>query len=128
MTNEQYEANERNEAFRRTMEIERAPLSDRREARAEWLEAMKSPALVAERIEWLLDGHYGYGQMVEAKGILGRTRMNREAALCQLIARYEWMCPAKFAAEAWKSLTDAQKADLSVAVINVINNAAKEGV
>ena len=119
----EYEANEAKEAYRRTLEIERAPIADRKAARDDWFTAMKDPSIVAERLEWLIDGNYGYGQMMEAKGILSRPRMNREAALCQLIARYEWLCPARFAAEAWNALDQSQKAALSAAVAKVIADA-----
>jgi hypothetical protein len=125
-TQAEYEAREANEAHRRTMEIERAPLKDRKEARAEWLEAMRDPSLVAERISWLIDGNYGYGQMQQAKRVIANKRLNREAALCQLIARYEWMCPGNFAADAWKSLSKAEQAALSVAIAKEISDAEAE--
>jgi len=124
MTNEEYETQMAREAHNRTMEIERAPLADRKTARADWLDAMRNPSLVAERIEWLLSGDYGYGQMVQARNVIAHPRMNREAALCQLVARYEWRCPARFAAEAWHQLTKDEQTSLTIAVTNVVINAS----
>lgn len=127
MTNEEYDKRERDEAFARTMEIERAPLADRREARKEWAEAMRDPELVAERISWLLAGHYGYGQMQQAKAALANKRLNREAALTQLVARYEWLCPGNFARDAWNDLTRAEQKAISAAVAKVIVDAETDG-
>jgi hypothetical protein len=78
----EYEVRSMNEAFRREQEIERAPLSERKEAQAGFLEAMRGdPALVAERISWLLDGNYGHGEMMRARRVVENPRMNRRAAL-----------------------------------------------
>jgi hypothetical protein len=123
----EYERRERMEAIRREQEVERAPLRDRKEAQQSFLEAMRErPAIVASRIGWLLDGNYGYGPMVMAKQVLGSPRMNREAALTQMIAVHEWMVPRRMAAEAWKKLTSAEKASLSEAVAEEIREAEEE--
>ena len=62
-----YEQNELASASRRMAEIESSPLPERKEGCANFLEAMRDdPALIAERIGWLFDGNYGYGEMLKA--------------------------------------------------------------
>jgi hypothetical protein len=117
----EYENRMFREAARREQEIDRAPLRDRKEAQGKFLSAMATnPAVVAERIGWLIDGNYGYGEMKMARRVVGSPRMNREAALTQLAAVYEWMCPRHMAVDAWKKLTPPQKKALSAAVEVVI--------
>lgn len=126
-TQEQYERNERMSAHNHLQEIERAPLSDRKEAQRDFARVMgEDPALLAERLGWLIDGNYGYGEMGMAKQIVAHPRMNREAALTQLVGAFEWQCPQRMTADAWKKLTSDQKAVLSAAVDVVIKAAEKE--
>ena len=123
-----YESSESRRAMLDEQRIERAPLRDRREAQAAFLEAMASdPAVVAERIAWLIDGNYGYGQMQMARQVVASPRMNREAALTQLVAVYEWQCPRRMAVDAWKKLTSAQKKALSAAIEVVVAEAERAG-
>ncbi len=123
----EYESNERLRAIRDESRIAKAPLADRKEAQAAFYEAMATdPAIVAERISWLIDGNYGYGQMQMAKQVVGSPRMNREAALTQLVAVFEWQCPRRMAIDAWKKLTGPQKKALSAAIAVVINNVDAE--
>lgn len=107
-------------------EIEGAPLEERREAREAFYQAMRDPALVAERIGWLIDGNYGQGQMLQALRVLASPRMNRRAALTHMVGLYEWRCPGAFAAEAWKRLTASEKRALDAAVDVVIEHAEQE--
>ena len=87
-------------------------------------EAMaEDPATVAERISWMLDGNYGYGQMVMAKEAVAAKRMNREALLTQMVGVFEWQCPRDMSRAAWTKLTPAQKKALSAAVAVVIKHA-----
>jgi len=120
----EYENSERRRAMLDEQRIERAPLADRREAQADFLAAMASdPATVAERISWIIEGNYGHGQMLMARQVVASPRMNREAALTQLVAVFEWQCPRRMAVEAWKKLTPAQKKALAAAVDVVVRNA-----
>jgi len=107
-------------------EVNQAPLSERQEARAEFLEAMKDPALVAERVGWMIDGNYGEGTMLYAKRIIASPRMNRRAALTHLVAIHEWKCPGNFAIDAWKKLTGPEKKQLDAALDVVIEAAEEE--
>lgn len=122
----QYEARALREAHAKDREVESAPLAERKEAMAAFLEAMKDPALVAERLGWLFDGNYGYGEMKRAKEILSRPRMNRRAALTHLIGVYEWQCPPVMAIAAWKKLSKAEQSLLDRAIDIVISEAEKE--
>jgi hypothetical protein len=120
---EEYEQREVRAAQQRIREVEKAPLADRKEAAAEFLEAMRDPNLVGERIGWLLNGTYGYGPMVLAKRILGSPRMNRRAALTHMIGAFEWQTPGAMAIAGWKKLTKSQQAALDRAVDAEIRDA-----
>lgn len=123
----EYERREFQEANRRLSEVERAPLADRKEAAAEFFEAMRDhPDLVAERVGWLLGGNYGYGQMQMAKRVLGSPRMNRVAALTQMVAAFEWSAPGAMTRAALKKLTKGQQAALDRAVREAIADAERE--
>jgi hypothetical protein len=127
-SNAEYESSERRQAMLEEQRIERESLRDRKEAQAAFLEAMaRDPATVAERISWLIDGNYGYGQMQMARQVVGSPRMNREASLTQLVAVFEWQCPRRMAVDAWKKLTPAQKKALSAAITVVVENAEQAG-
>ena len=127
MDDREYESNELRRARVDEQHIDQAPLSERKEAREAFHRDMAAaPEIVAERIGWMLDGNYGYGQMLMAKQILAAKRMNREAALTQLISVFEWQCPRRMGVEAWKTLTPAQKKSLSAAVAVVIAEAEKQ--
>lgn len=126
MMNAEYERKATGEAHSRRMEIEGAPLSERKEAQGEFFEIMKrDPALVAERLGWLIDGNYGYGEMQLAKQVVVSPRMNRRASLTQLVGLYEWQVPAVMVNASWKKLTGAEKAALDAAV-DVVIEAAEE--
>lgn len=120
----EYEQRELREANQRLAKVERAPLADRKEASTEFFAAMRDhPDLVAERVGWLLDGNYGYGQMLLAKRVLGSPRMNRSAALTQMVAAFEWSSPGAMTRAAWKKLTKGQQAALDRAVQGAIRDA-----
>lgn len=120
----EYERRELADAHRKLDELRRAPLSDRKEAQEEFLKVMREdPELVAERVGWLLGGNYGYGSMVMAKRVLGSPRMNRSAALTQMIGAFEWMAPEDMVRAAWKKLSASEKAALESAVQGAITSA-----
>jgi len=114
------------EALAHTRQIENAPLRDRQDACKDFAEALKDPALIGERIGWLIDGNYGHGEMLKAKQIIASPRMNRRAALTHLIGVYEWQCPGEMGVRAWKKLTSAEKKNLDDAIDIVIEAAEKE--
>jgi len=124
---QEYEINERREAQRKEIEVEKAPLVDRKEAQASFLDAMANyPETVAERIGWAIGGNYGYGAMRIAKEIVGNRRTSREAALNLLIGVHEWQTPRAMGIAAWKKLTPAQKKKLDKLIKAEIRDAERE--
>lgn len=114
MSDYEYERREAQEFQRQLREPDRDSLQERRESCAEFLDAMKNrPDVVAERVDWLLAGNYGYGAMKAAREVVSRTRMNREAWLVHTVAAVEWKCPQRMAIASWKKLSPAEKAALS---------------
>lgn len=105
----EYENRERRQFHADLERNERAPLADRREARAEFAEALKNPDLIGERVHWLIQGNYGYGSYRAAREVCKNKRMNREAWLCTTIANLEWQCPVRWASAEFMKLTDDQK-------------------
>ncbi len=123
MENKEYEYQERIRLNKQIRYIESAPIAERREARQDWTEAMKDPANVANRIDWLLDGSYGYGSYIVAREVLTRTRMNRVAFFAQLLAALEYRCPANFARAAWNRLSENEQKAVNAAIGAVIEDA-----
>ncbi len=117
----QYESRERAEFNQLVRSKDKESLTERQEARDEFLGAMaERPGTVGERIEWLLDGNYGYGGMLIAKEVIANKRMNREAWLVGHVGAIDWNCPIAFGLGAWKKLSKAQKDALSAAVKRAI--------
>lgn len=124
----EYERRELSDAHKKLVEFQRAPMASRKEAQAAFFEAMRSaPELVAERLGWLLDGSYGYGAMLLAKGVLGRPRMNRSAALTQMVGAFEWQSPEDMSRASWNKLSASEKARLESAVQATIARAESAG-
>lgn len=122
----EYERRERQEAQQLLAEIRRQPLSDRKEAQESFLEAMRDPALVAERLGWLLNGSYGYGAKMMAQQVMKSPRMNRSAALTQMVGAFEWRVPEDMVRTAWKKLSAGEKAALERAVQAAIKRGETE--
>jgi hypothetical protein len=123
----EYEQREIREAQAQQRAVAKAPLAERKEAQLDFFKAMRDqPRLVGERVSWLLDGNYGYGSMLLAKRILHSPRMNRVAALTQMIGVFEWQCPEDMTRQAWKRLTPGEKHELARAVEHAIESAEAE--
>lgn len=109
-TQEEYERNEFRKYFAQIEAIEKAPLSERREAMAEYRERLADcPEVVADHIDWIFDGSYGWAHQKKALQVLRSPRMNRVSALSQMVAMFDHNCPAAFAMKAYKSLTPEQR-------------------
>lgn len=113
-TEQEYTMREARELHKQLQEIEKAPLAVRKEAAAEWLDALKThPHIVAERIGWILNGSYGKGAYDSAWRTMGMgPRANKGAALSLLVAALEWRTPQRMAIAQWKKLTAAEQAHL----------------
>lgn len=125
-TEAQYLAREADRLYRQLQEVENAPLQDRREARAEYAQALGDIPLLIQRLEWLLEGCYGKGAHVQAWRIVnGTTRSNKPAQLALLLAALEWQCPRAFAVDAWKTYTNDRQAEITKAIEATISAAVK---
>lgn len=122
MNESHYKIAEMEHLYRQLKKVEDAPLFDRREARKHLLAAMHYTPLIAERIEWVLTGNYGYGAMNRMQSIAHATRGNRAAQAIQLIGALEWLCPAAFTAQTWKKLSMPEQLELNVAVLTVLDS------
>lgn len=123
----EYEDREFREFQNKLREVERAPLAERKESCREFFEAMKdSPDTVAERVGWLIDGSYGYGAHVQARRIADNPRMNRVAALTQMVGALEWSCPGAMTIAAWKRLSKDEQETLRREVQAEIDSYVKE--
>lgn len=122
-----YRHNEAMRLARQLADVETAPLADRQAARADWAAALRDPALVAERVGWLLDGCYGRGAYDRAWAIArASARTNKPAQIGQLIAALDWQCPAAFARDAFRKLSHAQAVAVNAAVAVVVADALAE--
>jgi len=91
-------------------EIEKAPLYERKKAVDKWKGSLKTePEAIAERVGWLLDGSYGEGAYIRAREIARSPRMNRPAALSQMVAAMEWRTPGPMARKAFLNLPKAEQ-------------------
>lgn len=126
-TQAEYEAHEARLLAAKLREVESAPLADRRAAFAEYAHAVKEyPAIVAERVGWLLAGSYGYGAYRAALAVAANKRMNRPAALAQMIAALEWACPANYCRAAYNALTVGEQARINALIESEIAEAEPE--
>lgn len=112
-----YEANEAAIFMRDRNRASEGTKEEIKAASVEFADAMaNNPALVAERIGWLLNGSYGRGSYDAACNVAKNARMNREAWLVQVIGALEWMAREVDTRKAFNAMTDAQKLALNNAV------------
>jgi hypothetical protein len=111
-------------AWQRISKLSAAPLIERQKARKDWIEAMKNPAMIEERVSWLFNGSYGADAYYAACLIMCMTAgANKVAQLGALLAGLDWNCPADFARDGWSRLTPDEQA----AVNQAVERAAAEG-
>jgi hypothetical protein len=122
--------------------LQRAPLADRREAKAEWQDAITNqPQLVAERVAWLLNGCYGEEAYTAARQVVTNPRnavawlaarqvvtnpRNAVAWLAQAIAAHEWGCPPREAWAAWRALTAEEREAVNSAIRAAVDEVLAE--
>lgn len=86
-----------------------------------WLEHAKtSPELVAERIDWIFDGSYGYGACVVAWKLLDSGRLIVHLLL-PIVAGLEWMVPTELSMEAIGKLDSDELTALHAEVHKVLD-------
>jgi hypothetical protein len=127
-TQAQYEAREARMLDAQLRQIEAQSLADRREARKGWLQRLRDPQWVAGNLAMMLDGSYGFGAHKHCETILANSRPKAaRIMLCTLLAALDCNCPARFATDAWKALSDAEKAALDAALTKTIEEHQKGG-
>jgi len=117
----QYEANERAALARQIAQVESASLVDRRAARDCLAGYLADADLIEERLRWLFDGCYGYGAMMKAKEIAA-SKLNRPAALMQLLGAVEWQCPGSMTRAMYLKLSPADQQALNAVIMAVIDS------
>ena len=123
----EYEEREYKEFKRQLLSTLELSKKDKLEARAELLEALRNdPKLVAQRINWMIDGNYGYGAYRQAWSLIDRPRANRAAWMVQTIGALEWQVYPNDVVTLWKQLTPSQKQRLEEEVKKVIHEAAED--
>ena len=124
---EAYERREVADFQRQLREVERLPLSERKENAQDFQHILQNePEWVAERVGWLLNGSYGRGSYMEAQKVARRPRMNQGAWLVQTVAALEWSVPPRMTAQAWHTLSAAQRKELERLIQREIRDALSE--
>ena len=97
------------------------------ESRAAFERALREdPALVVDRIGWILNGSYGYGSYVCALEVARNKRMNRPAWFTNTIAALEWGCDARNVAKIWHGMTPESQEKFNELVMAEIDAALSE--
>ncbi len=109
-----------NESVRTQNEWRKMSLVEKRDEEQKLLDAMRDPELIAERAEWLIDGSYGRGHYLNARDVIGKKRMNREAWMMTTLGEVEWRVPRDVVVRLWKKLTPAEQQRLNRALLKVI--------
>jgi len=124
MNEREYQIRETDLLWAQIARIEKAPLSDRREARADYLAALNVPGLIAERVAWLIAGHYGYGAaLTAARTLKAHASTNKVARLAHLVAALDHNCPANFATKAYYNLSAERQAAVNAEIQAEIDGA-----
>ncbi len=116
-TQAEYERDEVSKFHAQLDAVEKATLQDRRDGLASFQAVLtECPEQLVERIEWLLNGSYGFGAQKMTLEVLKHTRINHAAWLTFVIAALDHGCPRNFTAKAWHSLSVVQQAQLNIAI------------
>ena len=117
-----YEQREITKAHKQISELSNEPLKIRQENRSQFARDMQdNPDAVVERIEWMIDGNYGYGPYLICQDVLTRKRMNRVAMLSQLLGSFEWDCSSLEARKAYLSLTKQEQNKINKGIQELID-------
>lgn len=107
-TEKQYHELEQNKLDKHISWIYSFPQYDKLQNRDILMDLCRSnPDLIAERINWLLLGTYGYAEQYRALNMLKQKRSH--IPLFLFIALLEWHCPDYYARKAYKLLTKMEK-------------------
>jgi hypothetical protein len=113
LTQKQYEEQEWKRANISYYDKEKLPKWDRQQGYKDLLaDVIASPELISDRINWLLNGTYGYGEMKIAEQAI-QLNKNPNSVLFDLIAHWEWYTSAYYARKVYKNLTKEQQNNLN---------------
>jgi len=125
MSNVYYEQSEMRRHRNHMERVAAAPLTDRRAGRDDYQAA--TVGHIAEAGEHITSGNFGAGPYFDArKNILNHPRRNQAAALALIVAAYEFNCPARFAAEAFKKWPKEKQQQANAALLQVIRSAESD--
>lgn len=112
----EYENNEIRNAKAHIFNNERTPRID------QFFEEFKEANFnhIQQQTEWLLNGSYGYGEMLIAQQIVEHgkksKRFNRNASLFQLLAVLNWLIPSRICRKIWNESSEDRKAGIDEAI------------
>lgn len=111
-----YEDRELKSAWKHYLEIEKSPARERIDNYNNLFESCKSnPDLIGERINWLLNGTYGFGEMRFAENIIERSK-NPNPMLFDAIGHFEWYTSSYYIRKAYKTLTKKEQDRLNAII------------
>ena len=116
MNDKQYHNQEMKRAFKHYAEIQTIPRREREENYREFLEA--DPDFIAQQIEWIFNGSYGYGEMHLALNTL--SMRNPAPSLYHLVSSLNWQTGDYYSRKAWKATPKAKQDSINKAVNEVI--------
>jgi hypothetical protein len=126
-TEEQYRQREREIYERDLLQAERGTAKEKREAQAAWVDDLTNDAdLIAERVSWLLAGHYGKGAYDAAWGAVNSIYIKPTSILLEIVAALEWSVPRGYFLTADRKVPTESLARVHAAVERVVDSAKKE--
>lgn len=102
--------------------VDAAPLAHRREAREDWAAMLRDPAWLESEADNVLCGNYGRGAAILAWRAIESTRGNPPARLAMILAPLCKLCPPRFAAQAYRSLTAEEQTAADAALRQAITD------
>lgn len=120
LTQAEYENQERGRAWKLFTEIEKSSQWERKEGYKDLLaDCLDSPSLISDRINWLLNGSYGQGEMLIAEYAVQNNK-NPNPILFDLIAHFEWSTSNYYCRKVYKSLPQKTKNLLNKLIIEEV--------
>lgn len=114
-----YEITEISRFRKELTETEKSSLADRKAGKADLIEMLTTDlAQWEKRVEFLLDGDYGYGALASYNRCT--KRMNRRAWLFNHIAVIEYKTSFKYACDVWHGLDTDLQASINVILDELI--------
>jgi len=116
MNDKQYHNQEMKRAFKHYAEIQTIPRREREENYREFLEA--DPDFIAQQVEWIFNGSYGYGEQQMAINIL--SMRNPNPSLFHLVSSLNWQTGEYYSRKAWKAFSQDRQYRVNQAISDVV--------